>query len=279
MSARAIGLVALALLVVAPAARAQDATAGGAAPAVSFDAYSARVRAHHPVARQAALAADQARAEQQVARGAFDPVLSAAWDRKTFGATEYYDYATAKLTVPTPLGADVVLGYERADGRYVSPDRRTPGAGLVTAGVTIPVGQRLLTDERRTALAVARALRTAADADREAAVLKLVVTAAKDYAGWYEASRRAAIAAEGLGLAEFRLEAVRRRVRAGESAAIDTVEAALEVQRRAVQRAEAEQAAYSARLLAEAHLWDARGAPTAIPAGAATAFARGAPPA
>ncbi len=267
MRERAHRVAALALLLVATSARAQDA-----APVVAFDAYAARVRAHHPVARQAALLAEQARAEQQVARGAFDPVLSAAWDRKTFGTTEYYDYATAKLTVPTPLGPDLVVGYERADGRYISPDRRTPGAGLVTAGFSIPVGQRLLTDERRTALAVARALRTAAEADREAAVNELVVTAAKDYAAWYEAARRAAIAADGLGLAEFRLEAVRRRVRAGESAAIDTVEAALELRRRAVQRAEAAQAAFAARLLAEAHLWDARGAPLALPVDAAPAF-------
>jgi outer membrane protein TolC len=229
------------------------------------------------VARQAALLGEQARAEQQVARGAFDPVLSAAWDRKTFGSTEYYDYATAKLTVPTPLGADVVIGYERADGRYISPDRRTPGAGLVTAGLSLPVGQRLLTDERRTALAVARALRTAADADRDAVVNKLLVTAAKDYAGWYEAWRRAAVASDGLVLAEFRLDAVRRRVRAGESAAIDTIEAGLEVQRRAVLRAEMEQALFAARLAAEAHLWDARGAPAALPAAAVPVFAPDAP--
>jgi outer membrane protein TolC len=239
-----------------------------AATVVSFEAYAAQVRSAHPVARQARLLSEQARAEQQVARGAFDPVLSAAWDRKTFGSTEYYDYAAAKLTVPTPLGVDVVLGYERADGRYINPDRRTPAAGLLTAGLSVPLGQRVVTDERRTALAVARALRTAADAERDATANRLVLQAAKDYAAWYETWRRAGVATEGVALAEFRLDALRRRVRAGESAPVDTVEAGLELERRGVQREEAAQALYAARLRAEAHLWGAAGEPAALPAGA-----------
>jgi outer membrane protein TolC len=242
-----------------------------------FGEFAAQVRAHHPVARQAALVSDQARAEQQVARGAFDPVLSAAWDRKTFGSTEYYDYATAKLTVPTPFGVDMVVGYERADGRYVSPDRRTPTSGLLSAGLSVPIGQRILTVERRTALAVARGLRGAADADRDAALNRLHVQATRDYAGWYEAWRRAAIAREGLSLAEFRLRAVRQRVRAGEAAAIDTIEAGLEVQRRLVQREEAAQSLFAARLAAEAHLWSASGEPAAMPEHAAPAIDRQTP--
>jgi outer membrane protein TolC len=261
--AHAAALAILASLVVAPAAHAQENRVTEAA--VTLDAYMARVRAHHPVARQARLLVDVARAEQQVARGAFDPVVAAAWERKTFGSTEYYDYATAKLTIPTPTGVDVVVGWERADGRYISPDRRTPGAGLVTAGLSIPIGQRMLTDERRTALAVARAMRTAADADRDAAVNKLLLAAAKDYGGWYEAWRRDAIAVEGLALAEFRLAAIRRRVQAGEAAALDTIEAALEVQRRLVHREETGQALFAAKLQAEAHLWGTVGEPVALP--------------
>lgn len=276
MRRRLLCAAAAALLVgagAAPAVLAQGPSTTPATPAMSFAAYAARVRASHPVARQARLLSEQARGEQQAARGAFDPVLSAAWERKTFGSTEYYDYATAKLTLPTPLGVDVVLGYERGEGPYVSADRRTPGAGLLTAGLSVPLGQRVLTDERRTALAVARALRAATDADRDAALNRLLVQAAKDYAGWYEAWRRDAVATDGLRLAAFRLEAVRQRVRAGESAPLDTVEAGLEVQRRLVQREEAAQALFAARLRAEAHLWGETGEPVTLPDGAVPALA------
>ena len=247
----------------APAARPDSATP------YPFEEFAREVRARHPVARQARLSADQAAEEVRVARGAFDPTVSASWDQKRFGGTDYYDYMSAALKIPTPLGADLKVGYERADGRYISPDRRTPERGLLTAGLSIPLGQRLLTDERRNALTVARALRGVAEADRAAAVNKLLLGAAKDYGRWYEASRRLGVAREGVALADFRLRAVRARVQNGDAAAIDTVEALVELQRRQVQEAEAGQSAFATTLAVTAYLWDARGAPADLPVGAA----------
>ena len=268
---RLVGALALALPGAPCALGAQGPTLTARADSAqyTFEEFARQVRAYHPVARQARLAAEQAREEVRIARGAFDPTVTAAWDQKTFGGTEYYDYMSAALKIPTPLGADVKVGYERAGGRYISPDRRTPDRGLVTAGLSIPLGQRLLTDERRNALAVARALGGVAAADRAAAVNKLLLGAAKDYARWYEASRRLGVAQEGVALAEFRLRAVRARVLNGDAAAIDTVEALVEVQRRQVQAAEAEQSAFATTLAVAAYLWDARGAPADLPTGAA----------
>lgn len=265
MSAFRTFVVAVALLAATWPSRAA-AQGGPVAEVLSLESFTARVRAMHPVIRQARLGVDAARDEERVARGAFDPTVSAEWDRKSFGTVAYYDYVTAALTVPTPLGADVKLGFERTGGVYASPDRRTPSRGLLTAGLSIPLGQRMLTDERRTAVAVARAVRDGAVADRDATVNRVLLAASRDYARWFEAERRVAIAEEGETLAEFRLGAVRRRVRNGEAAALDTVEAALERARREVQRIEAAQARFAARLAVEQHLWDARGLPDSLPA-------------
>lgn len=236
----------------APIAPARDSTA-----VLTFADFRRQVLAAHPVARQAQLARDQARAELRVARGAFDPTLAASVDQKTFNGTQYFNYVEAEVKVPTPLGSDVKLSYERAAGTYIARDRQTPASGLVKLGMSLPVGQRVLTDERRNALAQARDLQRVAEADRRAALNKLLLEAAKDYASWYEADRRRAVAHEGVALAEFRLRAVRARVGRGEAAPIDTVEALLEVQRRTVQRYEAEQAFYGASLAVANHLWDA----------------------
>lgn len=248
------------------------AALGAARPAaaqsvLTLEEFVRRVAAHHPAVRQARLLVEQAREEQRIAAGGFDPTVSATWEQKRFGTTEYYDYANAALTVPTPLGVDLKLAYERADGRYVSPDRRTPAGGLVTAGLSLPLGQRIVTDERRTALAVARSMREAAGAERDAAVNRVLLQATRDYARWFEAERRAEVAREGVTLAEFRLDAVRRRVAAGEAAALDTVEALLEANRRRVQLVEAAQATFAARVMAEVHLWDARGLPDTLATG------------
>jgi outer membrane protein TolC len=183
-------------------------------------------------------------------------------ERKRSGGSRYYDYIEGELKVPTPIGSDLKLGYERAVGTRIANDRYTgaPGgnSGIVTLGMSVPIGQRLLTDERRTALAQARALQEVAEADRAAAVNRLLLAAAKDYATWYEAHRRRQVAREGVSLAEFRLRAVRARVARGEAAPIDTVEGLLEVQRREVQRLEAEQVYYATALGVAAYLWDER---------------------
>ncbi len=239
------------------AVHASVAPARDSVAALTFADFHAQVLAAHPVARQARLVRDQAREELRAARGAYDPTVSASLDQKTFDGTRYFNYVGAELKVPTPLGSDVKLSYERATGTYVARDRVTPPAGLLKLGLSIPVGQRVLTDERRNALAQAGALHRVAEADRRAALNKLLQQTAKDYAAWYEADRRRAVAHEGVALAEFRMRAVRARVARGEAAPIDTVESLLEVQRRTVQRYEAEQAYYGASLDVAGHLWDA----------------------
>jgi len=219
----------------------------------------------HPVARQAALIAAQARSDLRTAWGAFDPTITAAWDQKRLGGTSYYNYFDAEMKIPLPIGADVTLAFDRTLGRFVNPDRRTSGSGTFEAGISIPLGQRIVTDERRNALAQARAARDVGAADQVAIINKLLFSAAKDYGAWYEAWRRRAILQEGEALAEFRLQGVQRRVSSGESAPIDTVEAALEVRRRRVSRLEAEAAFYFTTLDITSYLWDDAGRPAALP--------------
>lgn len=248
------------------------APTGGAASGVDLLGFTRLVRAHHPVARQARLAQRIAGAELLMARGAlYDPVATAEWDRKRFEGSLYYDYVVAGVKIPTPFGVEVKLGYERTapDGAYFNPDRRTPASGLLVAGISIPLARGILTDDRRTAVAQAKAMRDVATADRAAMVNKLLFAAVKDYAGWYEAERRRAIADTGVGLAAFRLQAIRQRVLNGDAAAIDTIEAGLELERRRVARAEAAAAARVARLGVSLYLWDEDGEPLDLAADAA----------
>ncbi|AMW05456.1 TolC family protein [Gemmatimonas phototrophica] len=230
-----------------------------------FPAFVDVVLANHPVAAQARLVAEQARAELRQAWGAFDPKLVATWDQKRFGGTEYFKYFDAEMKIPLPIGADVTLAFDRTMGRYFNPDRRTTGNGTFSAGISLPLGQRIITDERRTALQQARAARDAGDAERIGILNKLLFSAAKDYGVWYETWRRRAIAQEGEALADFRLQAVRQRVANGESAPIDTIEALLELQRRQVTRYETDASFYVSTLNLTAYVWDSEGRPAALP--------------
>ncbi len=232
--------------------------------AFTFDEFYRVVATRHPVVQQARLLESIADGEVRQARGAFDPTLTAGWDRKTFGGTRYYDYVDASITVPTPFGIDVKIGYERTEGQYFAADRRTPSGGLLTAGVYVPIGQRMIIDERRNALAQARALREYAQGERASVVNKFLLTAAKLYGEWYEAHRRRILSHEAVALAAFRLNAVRRRVQAGDAAALDTIEAGLELQKRTVLQLEATVDYRNASIVVEGLLWNDRATPMSL---------------
>lgn len=245
-----------------------EVAAAQASPAdtLTLEAFLARVSATHPQVRQARLARQAADADYLAARGGFDPYLSATWDTKRFKGIGYYDELAAELTLPTRLGVDFKLGWERAAGQIINPERATPGAGLLSAGVSIPIGTRIVTDEKRTALRQAEISFEAAEADLAAALTRVLQGAARAWGSWAEATRRAEIAGEGVQLARFRLEALRSRVTQGDAAAIDSVEAHAEVERRELARSDAEAAAATARLSLETWLWRDDGTPDALPA-------------
>ncbi len=256
----------------APASQLSAQTTAPTDVAFTFPIFVERILNGHPVAQQAKLVVEQARSELRTAWGAFDPTVTASWDQKRFGGTQYYNYIDAEMKIPLPIGADVTLAYDRTLGKYFNPDRRTSNGGTFEAGISIPLGQRIVTDERRNALSQARAARDASSAEQSAMLNKLLYSAAKDYGAWYEAWRRRAIAEDGETLAAFRLQAVRRRVVSGESAPIDTIEALLEVQRRQVTRYEAEAAYFMTTLGVTAYLWDDVGRPVPLPEAAVPAL-------
>lgn len=238
-----------------------------AGDSLTLSGFLARVAAAHPVARQAELSRRQAAADLRAARGGFDPVLSATWDFKRFRGIGYFDEFDTRLTVPTPWGVDVKLGWERAAGAIINPERATPRQGLLSAGLSIPLGPRLITDERRTSVRQAELATDAADADATAQIARLLQLAARDWGAWFEAEARARIAADGVELARFRLDAVRRRVAAGDAAPIDSLEALAEWERRLLLEVDALAGAVGARLTVSGYLWDVRGAPVALAEG------------
>ena len=229
-----------------------------------FETYYRVVLANHPVVKQWRLLETIADGEVRQARGAFDPTLTAGWNRKSFDGTRYFDYREMGVKIPTALGLDLKIGYEQTGGTYIAPDRRTPAGGLLSAGISIPIGQRIVTDERRNALVQARALRDYAEGERASQVNKFLLAAAKIYGEWYESFRRRALVDEAVELADFRLRAVRRRVQLGDAAAIDTLEARVEWQRRRVQQLEATNDYRNASAVIEGMLWSDDGTPAAL---------------
>jgi len=234
------------------------------------------VTERHPVARQAGLLPQRAQQEVRQARGAFDPRLESKFYGKELGGKPYfYDWDNA-LRVPVWLGGiDLRAGFERGVGPNVNPQEYTSPAGLSYVGVSVPIGQGLLMDERRAALRQAQALVGQAEAERRAALNKLVLSANKDYWEWSLSQQRYELLRRNRDLGLQRFRATRERVRQGDLAPIDSVEALTELQNREAQLAQALGQLRNAALQVSNYLWDENSQPRELPA---TARAQALPP-
>ena len=230
--------------------------------------FLALVEQFHPVARQAALNPARAQQDVRLARGAFDPTVNGKYYGKQLKGTEYFHDWETYLRIPTWFGVDVKAGWDRGTGPYVNPQEYTASGGLSYVGLSVPLGQGLLVDERRTALRVAQALTGLAEAERRAIRNKLLLSASKDYWEWALATERLRLLAANEQVASVRFAATRQRVLAGDLAAIDSVEAQAELQNRQSQRVAARVQSQNATLVVSSYLWDAQGRPRELPAAA-----------
>jgi outer membrane protein TolC len=228
------------------------------------------VFANHPIVKQAALLSAEAQSQVLQARGGFDPKIGSGFDRKVFGGTEYYNNWGNELKVPIwPGGIDLKASYDRFVGVYTNPQTRTPLNGLAGVGLSIPIGQGLLIDARRSTLRQAKAMVTAAEADRVKQINEVWLQAVKDYWNWYYQYQQQQLIGEGIALANRRFQATARKAQIGDQAPIDSVEAQITVQDRLVQAAQLQVELLNARLVLSNHLWNKDGQPVELPTYAA----------
>ncbi|MBL0101684.1 MAG: hypothetical protein IPP49_17985 [Saprospiraceae bacterium] len=102
--------------------------------------------------QQARLQPEFAAAEWLKAKGGFDPSLSGNVSQKYYDGKDYYSLFSGELKIPTAIGADVKTGFEQNRGSFLGPENATPTGGLYYAGISMPLGQGLIIDERRAAL-------------------------------------------------------------------------------------------------------------------------------
>ncbi|MBW7465829.1 outer membrane protein TolC [Pontibacter aydingkolensis] len=239
----------------------QDLQAQDSVQVLTLQEYQRIILANHPVASQARLLTEQARQELRISRGVFDPEISSKLYRKEFNGKEYYNTWDNTLRVPLWFGPVLKAGYEKNQGQFLNPENSTPENGLSYAGISIPLGQGLFIDERRSVLRQAQLMQDIAEAERVKLINKLLLEATKDYWDWLLQYRTMQLFQEALELADFRLKGVNIRAREGDLAAIDTVEALMVVQDRLVLLQQAQLNYNNNRLQVAVHLWGENGVP------------------
>lgn len=221
-----------------------------------FAQFMDQVRRHHPVAYQADLQPLYGSAAVQAARGNFDPKLYTTIGQKQFNGSEYYSMVDAGVKAPTWFGVELNAGYEQNRGAYLNPELNTPGAGLWSAGISLPVGQGLLIDRRRAELRKAQIYERMTEADRQLMLNDLLLEAGTAYWEWARAFAVQRVYVEAGENAQQRLNIVRRLAELGDRPFVDTLEASIFLQTIEMMRQQAALDLDNARLLLGIYLWE-----------------------
>lgn len=214
---------------------------------------------HHPVVKQASLLSDVAKQELRLARGNFDPKVEAEYLLKHYNNTTYYRLFDGAVKFPTRSPLQPVVGLERNTGEHINPENYIPPEydhRQLYAGITLPLGRGLFTDERRTALRQAELFGDMMEADQVTLINKLLLDAAKDYWQWYFTYYNYKLATNNARIADEIFRRVKVNFEGGEIAVIDTVQSKITLLERAVDQQEALAAFANATLKLSTYLWD-----------------------
>ena len=199
---------------------------------LDFGEYLGYVKKYHPIAKQAQLNIAVGQANLMKARGGFDPKIEVDYDRKEFKGTEYWDRLNTTFKIPTWFGIDLKGNFSQNQGDFINEDETLPSDGLYSAGVSMSLGQGFWINERMATLRRAKYFREQAKADQDLMVNEVLYNASLAYFDWLKAYLDAEVFQDFVQNAEVRLQGIKQRARAGDLAAIDTVEAKIAYQNR-----------------------------------------------
>lgn len=238
------------LLVSALSIEAQDSTR-----ILSLEEFQKIVLSYHPVAKQAALIKESAKQQLTVARGEFDPKMSAELDRKSFDGKNYYTYLDAQVKVPLWYGMEFKAGYDLAFGSAVNPEYQTSNQGLGYLGISVPLARNLFIDKRMAVLKQAGILQQLSSAEQSRVLNDLMYEASRTYFEWQLERQLLLLADSASRVAERRLLFVKLSCIHGDRPFIDTVEALTQLQLRQYERMQAELNYRNTTLELSAYLW------------------------
>lgn len=186
------------------------------------------VKKFHPVAKQADIFVEKAKADVTISKAAFDPVLKNEMAQKTFDGIDYYYYNRPELSIPTWFGIEVSAGLEYLSGNRTDPVETKGQTSYL--GVSVPLAKNLLMDKRRAALQTAKIFRDASAIEKRNMLNNLMLDAMAGYWNWVKQYQVYKILTEALTVNEKRVELIKTAFRLGDRPAIDTIEALTQLQ-------------------------------------------------
>lgn len=225
----------------------------------TIENFYALILQNHPVAKQTELLSEVARQEVRMARGNFDPKIEAEFLTKNYNDQEYYSILNGSIKFPTTLPFDPTVGIEQNKGDYLNPERYISNEfnyQQFYAGISLPLGRGLITDDRRAALRQADLFNDMTEAEQVKLLNKLLLDAAKEYWQWYNAYYNYRLLNRSVDIAAEIFRRVNVNYKFGEAAQIDTIQAKITWQQRLIEQQEAFLNYQNTGIRLSTFLWD-----------------------
>ena len=222
---------------------------------MSFNEYLGMVKKFHPLVKIADLEISQAQANLLMARGAFDPKLEADFSKKEIDNKNYYSVFNGGFKIPTWYGIELKGGFDRTNGLYLNPENTMPTEGLNYAGISVPILQGFLINQRMADLQKAKININLSAAERNLQAIQVLHQASIAYFNWKKNYDEYRLYDTYLKNAEIRLKGIKTLIEQGDKASIDSVEAGITMKNRLLNKEDALLKLTKARLELSNFLW------------------------
>ena len=221
----------------------------------TYDEYLGYVKKYHPLVKNANLEISRAQANLMMARGGFDPKIEVDFSKKQFKNTEYYSVLNSSFKIPTWYGIEIKAGFDNNEGIYLNPENTVPNQGLTSLGITVPLAQGLLINQRMADVRKAKMQIQLSDAERKLEAIAVLYDASIAYFNWKKNFNEVQLYEEYNVNAQIRFKGIQSLIFEGDKPAIDSVEAGIIVKNRALSLEDSQLKLAKAKLELSNFLW------------------------
>lgn len=222
---------------------------------LNYNEFIGYVKKFHPLVKNANLEINKAQANLMIARGGFDPKIEVDFTKKQFKNKEYYSVLNSSFKIPTWYGIEIKAGFDNSEGIYLNPENTIPNQGLTSLGITVPLGQGLLINQRMADIRKAKIQMQLSQSERKIQAIGILYEASIAYFNWKKTYNEFQLYEEYKTNAEIRFKGIQTLIQQGDKSAIDSIEAGIIVKNRLLSLEDSKLKLIKAKLELSNFLW------------------------
>ncbi len=213
------------------------------------------IKKYHPIIKQAKLIVNTNQAKLLKARGSFDPKIEVDYSNKKIKNTEYYKTLVSSFKIPTWYGIELKGSYENNSGKYLNNQYKTPKNGLYNVGVSVPLARNLFINKRMATLKKAKIYTKQSGLEQQLLVNTILFDAISAYLNWTQYYQQYNVFKNYYANANIRHNNVIKNFKAGDKAAVDTLETSINLENRKLDLEKARIKHLKSKLAFSNYLW------------------------